>query len=262
MSTGIVFDRETSQRMSAVYQTGDVVRRRQWVMDALQLQRGEHVIDIGTGPGFLAAQISDAVGPTGRVHGIDVSEPMLQLAEVRCAGRTGVKFLRGEATQLPVPDATFDAAVSVQVFEYIAEVDAAIREALRVLKPGGRAVIVATDWDSMLWHSEDPERMRRVLLAHEEHCFFSNLPRTLGARMRRAGFVDVQPTVLPQFNPVLSPDTYSFHQILLISAFVPGRRGVTAAEVAAWAQELRQLGERGQYFFCVNQYLFHAQKPR
>jgi arsenite methyltransferase len=219
MSTGIVFDRETSRRMSAVYQTSDIVRRRQWVMDALQLQPGEQVIDIGTGPGFLAAQISDAVGPTGRVHGIDVSEPMLQLAE-------------------------------------------AIREALRVLKPGGRAVIVSTDWDSMLWHSEDPERMRRVLLAHEEHSVFSNLPRTLGARMRRAGFADVQPTVLPQFNPVLGPDTYSFHQILLISSFVPGRRGVTAAEVAAWAQELRQLGERGQYFFCVNQYLFQARKPR
>jgi arsenite methyltransferase len=262
MSTGIVFDRETSQRMSAVYQTSDVVRRRQWVMDALQLQRGEHIIDIGTGPGFLAEEMSDVVGPTGRVQGIDVSEPMLQLAEVRCAGRAGVSFQRGEATQLPVPDATFDVAVSVQVFEYIAEVDAAIREALRVLKPGGRAVIVATDWDSMLWHSEDPERMRRVLLAHEEHCVFSNLPRTLGARMRRAGFAEVRPAVLPQFNPVLSPDTYSFHQILLISSFVPGRRGVSAAEVAAWAQELRQLGERGQYFFCVNQYLFHARKPR
>jgi arsenite methyltransferase len=261
MSGAIIFDRETSLRMAAVYQTRDVIRRRQRVKEALQLQDGEHVIDIGTGPGFVAAEMAEAVGSGGRVHGIDSSEAMLQLAAERCAPYPWVSFQAGSATALPVADASFDVAVSVQVFEYIPDVDTALRETFRVLKPGGRALIAATDWESMSWHSEDPARMRRVLHAFEAHCAFSNLPRTLAPRLRRAGFAQPRSIVLPQFNPSLDPDTYSFHQIELVKSFVPGRAGVTCAEAAAWSEELHRLGASEQYFFCVNQYLFLAAKP-
>jgi arsenite methyltransferase len=260
MSEGIVFDRETSQRMEAFYQTRDAIRRRRFVNDALQLVPGEHVIDIGIGPGFLAAEMAETVGRNGRVLGVDTSDSMLQLATERCAKFPWVGLQRGSATALPVPDASFDVAVSVQVFEYVAGIDTALAETFRVLKPGGRALIVATDWDSVLWHSEDPARMRRVLTAFEAHCAFSNLPRTLAPRLRRAGFEDVAVSVLPQLNATLDPDAYSFHIIHLIGAFVPGRAGVTPEEAASWSEELRRLGARAQYFFCVNQYVFLAAK--
>ncbi len=261
MSNGIVFDRETSQRMVAFYQTRDAIRRRRLVNETLRLTPGEQVIDIGTGPGFIAAEMAETVGPRGRIHGIDTSESMLQLAKERCAKFPWVDFQLGSATRLPVADASFDVALSVQVFEYVAEVETALAEAFRVLRPGGRALLVATDWDSVLWHSEDPERMRRVLRAFEEHCAYSSLPRTLGPRMRRAGFAQPQVTALAQFNPTLDPDSYSFHIIRLIGDFVPGRAGVTAAEATAWSDELHRLGASEQYFFCVNQYLFLAAKP-
>lgn len=260
MSNGIVFDRETSQRMVAFYQTRDAIRRRRFVNDALQLVPGEHVIDIGTGPGFLAAEMAETVGRNGRVLGVDTSESMLQLAAERCAKFPWVSVQPGSATALPVADSSFDVAVSVQVFEYVAQVDTALAETFRVLKPGGRAVIVSTDWDSILWHSEDPERMRRVFRAFEAHCAFSNLPRTLGPRLRRAGFAQVTPKVLPQFNPTLDPESYSFHMISLIGAFVAGREGVTQEEATSWSEELHRLGAREQYFFCVNQYVFLAAK--
>jgi arsenite methyltransferase len=260
MSQGIVFDRETSQRMVAFYQTRDAIRRRRFVNDVLQLVPGEHVIDIGTGPGFLAAEMAETLGRDGRVLGVDTSDSMLQLATERCAKYPWVSFQAGSATALPVADSSFDVAVSVQVFEYVADVDTALAEAFRVLKPGGRAVVVATDWDSVLWHSEDPARMRRVLHAFEAHCAFSNLPRTLLPRLRRAGFADAEVKVLPQFNATLDPDVYSFHIIHLIAAFVPGRAGVTAEEATAWSEELHRLGARAQYFFCVNQYVFRAAK--
>ena len=63
----------------------------------------------------------------------------------------------------PVPDASFDAALSVQVLEYVAEVDAALAELRRALRPGGRLVIWDIDWSTVSWHSADPVRMRRVL---------------------------------------------------------------------------------------------------
>ncbi len=255
MSARVVFDRETARRMVAVYQTRDAVRRRRLVVEALQLEAGEHVIDIGTGPGFIAAEMAPAVGQGGRILGVDTSDPMLELARERCVPYPWVGFQSASATKLPVADASFDVAVSVQVFEYIAEVDAAIAEAFRVLKPGGRAIIVATDWDSVLWHSEDPARMRRVLRAFEAHCAFSNLPRTLWPRMQRAGFTQPHSFPITQFNPTLDPDTYSYHLIQLIGSVAP-------EEAAAWSEELHRLGASEQYFFCVNQFLFLASKPR
>jgi ubiquinone/menaquinone biosynthesis C-methylase UbiE len=80
------------------------------------------------------------------VVGVDISEPMIRFGRLRCADKPWVRFEMGEATQLPFPDGVFDAAISVQVYEYVREVDAALAEMFRVLRPGGRAAVVSTDW--------------------------------------------------------------------------------------------------------------------
>jgi arsenite methyltransferase len=163
-----------------------------------------------------------------------------------------VRFQSGSAERLPVADAGFDAAVSVQVFEYGANVSRAIEEMFRALKPprGRRrhAVVVATDWDSILWHSSDPPRMQRVLDAFAEHCAFSSLPRNLGRKLEQAGFEVQDHRLVPQFNPALDPNAHSYHLLQLACAFLAGRRGVTKREAAAWAEDLRQLGERASTF--------------
>ena len=80
-----------------------------------------------------------------------------------------VAFYEADATNLPVPDGTFDAALSVQVLEYVPDATAALAEMHRALRPGGRVVIWDVDWATVTWHSEDPERMARVLRAWDEH---------------------------------------------------------------------------------------------
>lgn len=170
---------------------------------------------------------------------------MLELARHRCSARRWAEFQLGNATELPAEDGSFDAAVSVQVFEYVADVEAALAETYRVLSPGGRAVVVSTDWDSILWHSGNRDRMRRVLAAFDEHCAYSNLPRMLGPKLRRAGFELLEQSVVAQFNPSYDANTYSYHLIQLISSFVAGRKGVTGEEADEWANELHQLGQRG-----------------
>ena len=255
MSAGLNFDAATAQRIERVYETRDAVRRRQAVLAALALAPGEHVIDIGAGPGFVAREMCEIVGPDGRIFGVDTSEPMLERARERCSAWPRAEFELANATSLPVENGGFDAAVSVQVFEYVANVEAALAEMYRALRPGGRAVVVSTDWDSILWHSEDKSRMSRVLAAFEEHCAYSDLPRTLGPKLRRAGFELRAQSVVTQFNAGCDPDTYSHHLIRLISSFVAGRKGVTADEADEWARELRELDERGEYFFCLNQFV-------
>jgi hypothetical protein len=78
--------------------------------------------------------------------------------------------------------------------------------------------------------------------------------------LKAAGFVSSSQSVLPQFSVSYSPDRLGVHMAGLIRAFVPGRRGVTQEEAAAWLEDLTHTGERGEWFFNVNQYLFLVEK--
>lgn len=261
MTSGIAFDEEASRRLEAVYLTPDVVAQRCRVLEALDSKRGEAVLDIGSGPGLLAHDIAKAVGPDGRVAGIDPSDAMLAMSRRRCADQPWAAFEQASATELPFDDGQFDAAVSTQVYEYVEDIPKALSELHRVLRPGGRAVILDTDYDSLVMHTEDPERMRRVMAAWDEHFVHAGLPRVLGARLREAGFTVTQRGVIPMFNPEYHANTYSYGMIQLIAAFAAGRQGVSREEAEAWAAEFEQLGARGEYFFSLNRYQFVAQKP-
>jgi ubiquinone/menaquinone biosynthesis C-methylase UbiE len=258
MSSMIDFDAEMSRRVEAVYTTPDVVEQRRVVRRALALQGGEQVLDIGVGPGFLAAEIAAEVGPRGRVCGIDPSESMLAIARTR-AGQVGgvpVELKPGDANNIPYPDAGFDVVTTTQVLEYVQDIPGALAEIRRVLRPGGCVLVLDTDWDSVVWHSTDRARMRRVLAAFEAHLSDPHLPRTLHRSLEDAGFDASAPQILPLLNVGYQPTTYSAALLELVAGFVTGRGGVTAAEAKVWADDLRSLGP--DYFFSLNRYLFRA----
>ena len=262
-TAGISFE-ETAGRIEAIYRSPDVAAQRRATLRALALQPGERVLDIGSGPGFLAAEMADVVGPNGKVVGLDNSPSMLALAQARCA-RDGfadrVEFHGGDARRLPFPDDAFDVAVAAQTYGYVSDVSTAVAELYRVVRPGGRALVLDTDWDSVVWHTTDRGRMEHLLAAWNEHLADPHLPQTLGPRLRRVGFVLVRQEVVPLLNATWSADSYSHGLIGLIQSFVVGRRGITPSEVADWAADLRHLGESGTSFFSLNRYLFLAAKP-
>lgn len=247
--------------LESIYQTKEAAIRRKTVLDALQLKRGECTLDIGTGPGFVALEMAAAVGSTGQVECIDSSEPMMSMAFKRCAGKPWVSFQIGNATELPVSTNCCDAAAVIQVLEFVSDVPKALGELYRVLRTGGRAAIVSTDWPSLAWNSSNPERMVRILQAFSEHCPHASLPRVLTPMLRTAGFTISSQTLIPHFNAIYSSDTFSSLTAELIATFVPGRRGVNHDEAQAWLDDLRQTGERGEWFFSLNQYLFLVEKP-
>ena len=261
MAEILQFDEQASRRLEAVYMTPDVVAQRGEVLAALALRPGERVADIGSGPGFLAAAMADAVGPGGAVWGIDLSASMLALAQERCAGRPWVAWAQGDATSLPLPDGSVDAAVSTQVYEYVGDVPTALGELRRILRPGGRALILDTDWDSIVWHAADRPRMERILAAWNDHLVHPHLPATLTPLCRDAGLRVRHRAVIPLFNPEYDAATYSHGMSGLIAAFVTGRHGLTADDVAAWMADLQALGAAHAYFFSLNRYLFLVEKP-
>lgn len=257
MSSALDFDEAASRLLEQTYTTDDVAAQRRRVLELLALRPGEHLLDVGVGPGLLALEAARAVGPTGRVCGIDVSPSMLAIARRR-AGEAGVELAQGGATAIPYSDASFDVAVSTQVLEYVPDVPAALVELHRVVRPGGRVLLLDTDWDSVVWHSSDPARMRRVLEAWDEHLVDPHLPRRLTGLLRDAGFTITQRGTIPLLNAGYAANTYSAGLIGFISSFVPGRGGLTEADVQAWVDDLTSLGE--DYFFSLNRYVFLAIK--
>ena len=255
------FDAEVSRHLEATYLTPDIVEQRRLQLAALELRPGEDVLDIGSGPGLLAAQAAVAVGTNGSVHGIDPSEQMLAIAAHRSepvAGAAPVRFQVGDACALPFAAESFDAAAAVQVYEYVSDMPGALAEAHRVLRPGGRLLVLDTDWDSIVWYSSDVGRMLRVLAAWDEHLVDPYLPRRLGGLLEQAGFTVARRDVLPILNAGYDPQTFSAGVIRFIARFVPGHRGVSEAEAQAWAADLTGLGDK--YFFSLNRYLFLAVK--
>jgi SAM-dependent methyltransferase len=254
----LVFDEKIVEQLEVLYRSRDVLRRRQLVYEALGAGPGEHVLDVGCGPGFYSRELLDRVGSNGSVTGVDLSPQMLAVARRRSEGLANASFQEGDATALPVDSGRFDRALSVQVLEYVADVPAALAEIHRALRPGGRVVLWDVDWATVSWHSEDPARMARVLEAWDAHLANPSLPRTLAAWLRAAGFEDVRMDGHAFATAELSEETYGGAALPVIERYV---RQQGSPDVDAWADEQRALGGRGEFYFACIQFCFSGAKP-
>ena len=258
--SGLVFDERLSRQIESMYSARDFRRRRELVHELLRAEPGERILDVGCGPGFYVAELLERVGQDGSVIGVDSSPQMLELAARRCAGVANVTFREGPATALPLEDASVDAALSVQVMEYVGAVDLALEELHRVVRPGGRVVIWDVDWSTVSWHSDAPDRMDEMLREFDAHLAHPTLPRTLAARLRAAGFEDVTAEGHAFTAIELTPDAYGAAILPLIEDFVAHRDLPGAEEAHAWAAEQRELDERGRFFFACIQFGFAVRR--
>ncbi len=254
------YNEDESRRTEKAYLSPEIQRQRERTLEVLNARAGEYIIDVGCGPGLLAKELAAAVGDTGRIIGIDSSAPMIRLAENRCSGLSNVELINCDATALTIEDAIADALCCVQVLLYVPDVDKALEEIQRVLKPGGRIVILETDWRSTVLHSHDEALTEKIIEAWDRAVASPRLPARLGPLLREKGFGSVQVEAVPLVSNDCKPDGFSMTMIQQSAQAAIEQGIITEAQGRAWLEELTRLGTEGAYFFCVNRFLFSAQK--
>jgi arsenite methyltransferase len=222
--------------------------RRVAVIDALAIKTGQAVLDVGCGGGHLVREFALAVGEGGRAVGIDASAEQLRAARTTCEGLSAAEFVEGDATSMNFDDASFDGLASIQVLEYIADVDSALAEARRVLKPGRVAALFSVLWDHFRFHGAEPKLNERMLDAFRAHCPHQMLPMELPWKLAAAGFGGVARRPITFFNGALHENTYAFWASKIVAAF-GASHGISEDDATRWLEQLEEADNEGRFGF-------------
>ena len=154
----------------------------------IELKPGEIVLDLGSGGGIDVLLSARRVGPTGKAYGLDMTDEMLALAREnqRQAGVENVEFLKGEIEKIPLPDNTVDVIISNCVINLSADKDRVLREAFRVLKPGGRFAV-----SDVVVRGAVPDAVRQSMLLWVGCIAGALEEQDYRARLIAAGFANV-----------------------------------------------------------------------
>lgn len=240
---------------------------RSLIVEMLAPKPGEALLDIGCGDGALVAALAQAVEASGIVHGLDSSRDALPLARARCPAGC---FHLGDATALPFDDGTLDGVTASQVLCFVPDVDKALAELARVLRPGGRAVILDTDWDTLAWAAGDRALMARAIARFTASYADPHVPRRLTQRLQDAGLQVTarQARTIVDFDR--SPDTLA----ALASDFLkmlatndsdresPFSSQWSLADWHAWEADQQATDAAGHFLFSLTRFAFAACKSR
>ena len=236
-----------------------VRRLRDWTLAALRPQPGETAVDVGCGTGAEVVRMAELVGPRGRAVGVEPHPGLRAEAERRASGTAS--FVEGEAEQLPFDDGSVDVLRCERVWQHLPDAPRAAREVARVLAPGGRAVIVDSDWGTAIQRSGDPDVVHRYLAASRRQMANPFAGRHLRSQLAGAGLevdLDIGSAAL------VLPD-----EVLQGAAFFRdnARRAVdsgalTEAEAEGLLADIAAAAETGEAFMAVTMFAVLAVRRR
>jgi ubiquinone/menaquinone biosynthesis C-methylase UbiE len=251
-------DEEFARQQEELAATADMVYQRQAILSLLDLKPGERVIDVGAGNGALVRDMLAIVGNNGHACGVDSSEIMIGLAKKICPEAT---FLEGEARELPVEDSSYDALTASQLLCFVDDVPGVLREFYRVLEPGGRMLVLDTDWGSLVWNSRNRPFMDRVMKMYTTPYTDPWIPRSLSKMINEAGFRSLERRSFALLNWERSPDSYSQQTSEFVRQLMEKSSDFSEDDWEEWDRDLGETEAAGEYLFSLNRYLFAAHKP-
>jgi ubiquinone/menaquinone biosynthesis C-methylase UbiE len=231
---------------------------KELIIELLELKPGARVLDVGCGTGDDAREIAGAVGANGRVVGIDPSETMIAESKKRAAGLgLPVEFLIADVRKLNFPAASFDFVRTDRVLMFVPEIQEAISEIVRVLRPGGRVVASELDHEMHFQDSHFPDIIRKVCSVFAASQPHPHLGRQLHRLLAEQGLRNVKS--VPR---VLRPPYKTYRRLMdgfLDSAIARGQLAET--EISAWLNDIAALNDAGLFNDGVVVFTASGEKP-
>jgi ubiquinone/menaquinone biosynthesis C-methylase UbiE len=240
--------------------TPDTLEVNQKLCECIDPQPGERLLEVGSGSGILCRMLAPQLQPGGCMLGVDISPEMA--AEARKytlieGSNRGIAFQTSTAELLPFPNASLDGAIAARLLLHVANPEAVICEMKRVVKPGGRVIVMDWDFDTVAVDHPDRELTRRLLQWRSDHHGGNNWSgRQLWRCMYNAGLHDL--SVHPWVT-VAHFETDGLTQSLWRAAEVACVGGaISPTEQEAWTKELKNRIQAGTFFASIVYFIVKA----
>jgi SAM-dependent methyltransferase len=251
----VSWDSAAAAHVARAYATPELTAIRERQIDLLAPSAGWRIADVGCGPGAFAEALT-ARG--AEVTAIDSSPAML--AAVAARG-LGCELVEADALALPLADGSHDAACLVQVLEYLDDPVAALREAARVVRPGGVVLAADTDWETQGFNIADRELGRRVMQAWADGKPDGVAGRRLRGWLHAAGLVPEERCVLVLDATEWGGDTFIAHTWPATRRGLERAGRVSAEELARFDAELEESAAGRAFYWSVVRHAWRGRKP-
>jgi ubiquinone/menaquinone biosynthesis C-methylase UbiE len=211
---------------------------------------GHRVLDVGCGSGDPAAMLLRLYPECGAVIGLDPSADRLGRARRHAGPR--LAFVRGDGRRLPFPDGGFDRVLSADALEWVRPPLDAMREMRRVLRPGGRALLIHTDFDSQIVGGVDDALTREIVHAFSDAGPAGTIGRQLPGLARDAGFARVAVKVYTLVEEEFRPGCYVWNAVETMRRWFLARPTVAEKRFGRWVAEMEAATTAGRFFYAVN----------
>jgi SAM-dependent methyltransferase len=248
-------DPKVVARVAQAYAAPDLAALRESQIDLLAPQAGWRIADIGCGPGAFA----EALAARGaRVTAVDSARAMLDAVAAR---DLGCEVVQADAAELPLASGSHDAACMVQVLEYVRDPVAALREAARVVRPGGVVLAADTDWDTMGFNVADRALGRRVMQAHADLKPDGWAGRRMRGWLSAAGLEPEARRVLVLDASEWGGDTFIAHNWPNMRSGVARSGAVPADDLARFEAQIEESAASGAFYWSVVRHAWRARVP-
>jgi SAM-dependent methyltransferase len=245
-----------------------VPERLRWLTELLAARPGERIVDLGCGTGDALAMVAEHLEVD--LVGVDASAAGLREAARTLNGLPGGARLLVQAdlsTSIPLADASVDRALCHNVLEFLTVPDAFVEEVHRVVRPGGRFVLSHSDFDTLIFASEDLQLTRRLVRAYcdTQQDWMDSVDGTIGRRLAhivqrsRLHVEDVQANVTLSLR--FRPGELGYGYAHNLTHALRSEGQIDPAELDGWLAGLRRLDEEDGFLFSINDYAVVCARP-
>ena len=230
----------------------------------MQIQAGQTLLDVGCGPGIDTVAMGQITGPRGKVFGVDSDDEMIAEAEKRAQSTQVDGFVThtiAGAHSLPFDSDSIDGCRSERLFMHLSHPEHAMREMVRITKPGGWIVVVDTDWGTASINSTETETERRLMRFRAEQLMHNGYSgRRLYGLFQQCGLTALSLEVLPLFTTDYALDRF-IERLDEVEEKAVEAGVITHDALDRWRASLELMDQTGAFFASANLVMVSGRKP-